>query len=124
MIDCQLIIYFLLLCFHNRKLAGKTVYITGASRGIGEKIGLKCAKDGANVSFSNYSRLGMSQPVLFLVVICIFVLFSFLAKHNSKYLQNLQIRNHDKLQAFWLLANLCNYVLVKVELCVVYTNVS
>merc|ERR1712018_712173 len=31
------------------KLAGKTVYITGASRGIGEKIGLKCAKDGANV---------------------------------------------------------------------------
>ena len=33
-----------------RKLAGKTVYITGASRGIGEKIGLKCAQDGANVS--------------------------------------------------------------------------
>jgi len=31
------------------KLAGKTVYITGASRGIGEAIGLKCAKDGANV---------------------------------------------------------------------------
>merc|ERR1712018_840315 len=31
------------------KLAGKTVYITGASRGIGEMIGLKCAKDGANV---------------------------------------------------------------------------
>merc|ERR1711936_466772 len=31
------------------KLAGKTVYITGASRGIGEKIGLKCAQDGANV---------------------------------------------------------------------------
>jgi len=32
-------------------MAGKTVYITGASRGIGEMIGLKCAKDGANVSF-------------------------------------------------------------------------
>merc|ERR1712203_573285 len=31
------------------KLAGKTVYITGASRGIGEKIGLKCAQDGANI---------------------------------------------------------------------------
>ena len=33
----------------SRKMAGKTVYITGASRGIGEMIGLKCAKDGANV---------------------------------------------------------------------------
>jgi NAD(P)-dependent dehydrogenase (short-subunit alcohol dehydrogenase family) len=32
-----------------RKLAGKTIYITGASRGIGERIGLKCAQDGANV---------------------------------------------------------------------------
>ena len=31
------------------KLAGKSVYITGASRGIGEAIGLKCAKDGARV---------------------------------------------------------------------------
>merc|ERR1719266_1221727 len=31
------------------KMAGKTVFITGASRGIGEAIGLKCAKDGANV---------------------------------------------------------------------------
>jgi NAD(P)-dependent dehydrogenase (short-subunit alcohol dehydrogenase family) len=31
------------------KMAGKTVFITGASRGIGEAIGLKCARDGANV---------------------------------------------------------------------------
>jgi NAD(P)-dependent dehydrogenase (short-subunit alcohol dehydrogenase family)/putative sterol carrier protein len=31
------------------KLAGRTVFITGGSRGIGEAIGLKCAKDGANI---------------------------------------------------------------------------
>jgi NAD(P)-dependent dehydrogenase (short-subunit alcohol dehydrogenase family) len=30
-------------------LKGKTVFITGASRGIGEAIALKCAADGANV---------------------------------------------------------------------------
>lgn len=32
-----------------RKLAGKTLYITGASRGIGKAIALKVAKDKANV---------------------------------------------------------------------------
>ncbi len=32
-----------------RKLAGKTLYITGASRGIGKAIALKAARDGANV---------------------------------------------------------------------------
>lgn len=31
------------------KLAGKTVFITGASRGIGKTIALKLAKDGANI---------------------------------------------------------------------------
>lgn len=31
------------------KLAGKTIFITGGSRGIGKAIGLKAAKDGANV---------------------------------------------------------------------------
>lgn len=31
------------------KLAGRTLFITGASRGIGKAIALKAAKDGANV---------------------------------------------------------------------------
>ncbi|KAL0100412.1 hypothetical protein PUN28_019632 [Cardiocondyla obscurior] len=31
------------------KLAGRTIFITGASRGIGKSIALKAAKDGANV---------------------------------------------------------------------------
>jgi len=30
-------------------LAGRTIFITGASRGIGKSIALKAAKDGANV---------------------------------------------------------------------------
>ena len=35
--------------FGYRKLLGRTVFITGASRGIGKSIALKMAKDGANV---------------------------------------------------------------------------
>lgn len=31
------------------KLAGKTIFITGASRGIGKAIAEKCARDGANI---------------------------------------------------------------------------
>ena len=33
----------------GRKLAGKTIFITGASRGIGKAIALKAARDGANI---------------------------------------------------------------------------
>lgn len=35
--------------FLIRKLVGRTLFITGASRGIGKAIALKAAKDGANV---------------------------------------------------------------------------
>lgn len=35
--------------FYYRKLAGHTIFITGASRGIGKSIALKAAQDGANV---------------------------------------------------------------------------
>lgn len=35
--------------FPFRKLAGCTLFITGASRGIGKAIALKAAKDGANI---------------------------------------------------------------------------
>lgn len=37
---------FFLYC---RKLAGRTIFITGASRGIGKAIALKAAQDGANI---------------------------------------------------------------------------
>ena len=33
-------------------LAGKTLFITGASRGIGLAIGLRAARDGANVAIA------------------------------------------------------------------------
>lgn len=34
---------------YSRKLSGCTLFITGASRGIGKAIALKAARDGANV---------------------------------------------------------------------------
>ncbi len=33
----------------HRSLSGQTVFISGGSRGIGEAIALRCARDGANV---------------------------------------------------------------------------
>ena len=37
-------------------LEGKTLFITGASRGIGLAIALKAAKDGANINLRNIEK--------------------------------------------------------------------
>lgn len=37
------------ICLLSSKLAGCTLFVTGASRGIGKAIALKAAQDGANV---------------------------------------------------------------------------
>lgn len=41
--------YKFYLFLYGRALAGRTIFITGASRGIGKAIAIKAAKDGANV---------------------------------------------------------------------------
>jgi citronellol/citronellal dehydrogenase len=43
-------------------LAGKTLFITGASRGIGLAIGLRAARDGANVVIA--AKSGVPNPKL------------------------------------------------------------
>jgi len=37
------------MCSNYRVLAGRTLFITGASRGIGKAIAIKAARDGANI---------------------------------------------------------------------------
>ncbi len=44
------------------KLKGKTVVITGGSRGIGLAIGIRCAQDGANVAI--LAKTVTPQPTL------------------------------------------------------------
>lgn len=46
----------------SKLLTGKTVVITGASRGIGLAIGLRCARDGANVAI--LAKTTTPQPTL------------------------------------------------------------
>lgn len=45
-----------------RKLAGKTIFITGASRGIGKAIALKAARDGANIVIA--AKTAQAHPKL------------------------------------------------------------
>ena len=45
-----------------KPLKGKTVVITGASRGIGLAIGLRCARDGANIAI--LAKTTEPQPTL------------------------------------------------------------
>ena len=46
----------------GNSLAGKTLFITGASRGIGKAIGLRAARDGANVVVA--AKTDRKHPVL------------------------------------------------------------
>ena len=46
----------------SKPLKGKTIVITGASRGIGLAIGLRCAEDGANVAI--LAKTVKPQPTL------------------------------------------------------------
>ncbi|XP_041977989.1 hydroxysteroid dehydrogenase-like protein 2 isoform X2 [Aricia agestis] len=50
------------LVANTGKLAGRTLFITGASRGIGKAIALKAAKDGANVVIA--AKTGEPHPKL------------------------------------------------------------
>lgn len=43
-------------------MAGYTIFITGASRGIGKAIGLKAAKDGANIVIA--AKTAQAHPKL------------------------------------------------------------
>ena len=45
----------------HRRLAGKTVLITGAARGIGEAIARKCATEGAQVALCDMDRHSVQQ---------------------------------------------------------------
>ena len=42
-------------------LKGKTIFITGASRGIGREIALRCARDGANIVAGGENRRAASR---------------------------------------------------------------
>lgn len=42
-------LFFLEMAANKGYLAGKTLFITGASRGIGREIALKAARDGAKI---------------------------------------------------------------------------
>src|SRR5690606_31522405 len=44
-------------CESMGSLAGKTLFITGASRGIGRAIALRAARDGANVAIAAKSSV-------------------------------------------------------------------
>ena len=87
----NLVLFFLtcLSIFYRRKLAQKTAFITGASRGIGKAIALKLAKDGCNIVIAAktanphpklpgtiYTAAKESKPTHFLYKFFKFMIFS------------------------------------------------
>merc|ERR1712168_83123 len=55
-------VYYSTSTMNTGKLAGYTIFITGASRGIGKAIGLKAAKDGANIVIA--AKTAQAHPKL------------------------------------------------------------
>ncbi len=49
-------------CPREKPLKGKTVVVTGGSRGIGLAIAVRCAKDGANIAI--LAKTVTPQPTL------------------------------------------------------------
>lgn len=46
----------------SKALSGKTIVITGASRGIGLAVAVRCAQDGANIAI--LAKTVVDQPTL------------------------------------------------------------
>ncbi|GCB77733.1 hypothetical protein scyTo_0020029, partial [Scyliorhinus torazame] len=61
-VSCTLSLTVLKMLQNTGKLAGRTLFITGASRGIGKAIALKAAKDGANVVIA--AKTAQAHPKL------------------------------------------------------------
>ena len=60
--SCKLSIRSLNLSIFCSKLAGCTLFITGASRGIGKAIALRAARDGANIVIA--AKTAVAHPKL------------------------------------------------------------
>ena len=58
----QFFFIIIIIYFIFRAFTGKTIFITGGSRGIGKAIALKCAQDGANVVIA--AKTTMKHPKL------------------------------------------------------------
>ena len=74
-----------------KPLKGKTVVITGASRGIGLAIGIRCAQDGANVAI--LAKTVKPQPTLPGIFCSIQALFTQLQRKSKSMEEKLFLFN-------------------------------